>query len=102
MKHMHDPDTLARYAHLLVNYCVSLQPGERLFISSTTLAEPLVTAVYQEAIRAGGHCEFSLSTEGQAAALRDHGTEAQFAYVPTLYARGNERVRGVHQHRRAL
>ncbi|CAH1001164.1 Aminopeptidase 2 [Neolewinella maritima] len=76
-----------RYAHLLVNYCVSLQPGERLFVASTTLAEPLVTEVYREAIKAGGHCEFALGMRGQAAALRDHGSAAQFGYVPTLYAK---------------
>ena len=76
-----------RYAHLLVNYCVSLQPGERLFISSTTLAEKLVDEVYREAVKAGGHCEFTLSTRGQAAALREYGSAEQFAFVPTLYAR---------------
>ena len=51
MKHPDYP----RYAHLLVNYCVSLQPGERLFISSTTLAEEeLVDEVYREARKGGG------------------------------------------------
>ncbi len=78
---------LERYAHLLVNYCVSLQPGERLFVSSTTLAEPLMTEIYRECLKAGGHCEFSLATRGQAEALRAHGKQEQFAYVPTLYAK---------------
>ncbi|MBB4080937.1 aminopeptidase [Lewinella aquimaris] len=81
------PDYLSRYAHLLVNYCVNLQPGERLFVSSTTLAEPLITAIYREALKAGGHCEFSLSTRGRSEALREYGSPDQFAYVPTLYER---------------
>ncbi len=84
---MNRSEYLEKYAHLLVNYCVSLRPGERLFVSSTTLAEPLITEIYREALRAGGHCEFSLSTRGQAEALREHGREAQFAYVPTLYSK---------------
>ena len=84
------PDQTQRYAHLLVNYCVSLQAGERLFIHTTTLAEPLVTAVYREALRAGGHCEFTLATRGQAAALREEGNVEQFGYIPTLYARAME------------
>jgi aminopeptidase len=83
----YSPDQLNRYAHLLVNYCVSLQPGERLFVNSTTLAESLMTEIYREALRAGGHCEFSLTTRGQAAALREEGSEEQFAYRPTLYSR---------------
>ena len=81
---------LSRYAHLLVNYCVSLQPGERLFINSTTLAEPLVTEVYRAALMAGGHCEFTLATRGQSDALREHGSAEQFGYVPTLYAKAME------------
>ena len=45
---------LNKYAHLLVNYCASLKEGERIYINSTTLAEPLVREVYKEALRAGG------------------------------------------------
>ncbi|MCP9234374.1 aminopeptidase [Lewinella sp. JB7] len=84
---MNSPDDYGKYAHLLVNYCVSLQAGERLFVSSTTLAEPLVTAIYREALKAGGHCEFSLATRGQEEALRDYGSPDQFAYLPTLYSK---------------
>ena len=83
-------DQLRCYAHLLVNYCVELQPGERLFVNTTTLAEPLLTAVYREALKAGGHCEFDLGLRGQAAALREHGKEEQFSYVPSLYSKAME------------
>jgi aminopeptidase len=79
------PNQLQAYAHLLVNYCVSLQAGERLFVNSTTLAAPLIAAIQQEVLKAGGHLEFSLSVQGQSAAMRDYGNEEQFAYVPTLY-----------------
>jgi aminopeptidase len=78
---------ISQYAYLLVNYCVSLQPGQRLFVNTTTLAEPLVTEIYREAIKAGGHCEFTLATRGQAAALREYGNKEQYAYIPTLYAK---------------
>ena len=84
---MTDADYLDRYAHLLVNYCVSLQPGERLFLSSTTLAEPLVDAVYREALKAGGHCEYSLATRRQAESIREYASPEQAAYIPTLEER---------------
>ena len=79
------PDQISAYANLLVNYCVELQPGERLFVSTTTLAAPLVSALHESVLRAGGHLEVRMSVPGQAAALRDYGSTEQFAYVPTLY-----------------
>lgn len=79
------PTQLNRYAHLLVNYCVSLQPGERLFVNTTTLAEPLLREIQREVLKAGGHFEFSLALEDQGKIIGEHGSEAQFAYVPTLY-----------------
>lgn len=78
-------DQLNAYAHLLVNYCVSLQPGERLFVSTTTIAAPLILALQREVLKAGGHLEYSLSVEGQSEAMSDFGSPEQFAYVPALY-----------------
>lgn len=76
-----------KYADLLVNYCVSLQPGERLFIQSTTLAAPLVKEVYRAALQAGGHCEYNLSFEGHGEIMLDEANEAQLQYQPTLYGK---------------
>ena len=84
---MNRSEYIDRYAHLLVNYCVSLQPGERLYVASTTLAEPLIDALHREALKAGGHLEASLTTRGQAEAMREYGSPEQFAYLPTLYSR---------------
>jgi aminopeptidase len=44
---------LSKYAHLLVDYCLEIKAGEKLFIQTTPLAEPLVREVYQAALRAG-------------------------------------------------
>ncbi|TXF89535.1 aminopeptidase [Neolewinella aurantiaca] len=79
------PKQLNSYAHLLVNYCVSLQAGERLFVNSTVLAAPLITEIKKEVLKVGGHLEYSLSVEGSGAAMRDYGSPEQFAYIPTLY-----------------
>ena len=76
---------LQAYAHLLVNYCVSLQPGQRLFVSTTTLAAPLVSAIQAEVLRVGGHLEYHLAVEGSAANYRDYASPEQYAYVNTLY-----------------
>jgi aminopeptidase len=44
---------LSKYAQLLVNYCLEIQEGDKVFIQTTTLAEPLVREVYREAMKAG-------------------------------------------------
>jgi aminopeptidase len=44
---------LQKYAHLLVNYCLEIKKGEKLFIQTTLLAEPLVREVYRAAYLAG-------------------------------------------------
>ena len=52
---------LQKYAHLLVDYCLAIQPGELLYLKSTTVAEPLVREVYRYAIQKGAHVEVHLS-----------------------------------------
>ena len=79
------PDQLSAYANLLVNYCVELQPGERLFVSTTTLAAPLIAALRVASLKAGGHLEYHLDVDGQAAAMRDYASPEQAGYVGALY-----------------
>lgn len=79
------PSRLAAYAHLLVNYCVELKAGERLFVNSTTLAAPLIAALQKAVLQAGGHLEYHLAVPGQEAALAELASEEQYAYVPLLY-----------------
>ncbi len=75
---------LEKYADLLVNYCVELQPGEKLLVRTTTLAEPLVREVYKKAIQAGGHMEVEFEFREQHRTFFTYGNDEQLAYVPTL------------------
>ena len=77
----------AKYAHLLVHYCVSLQPGEKLYVSSSTAAEPLVREVYRAALKAGGIVEVDLAFQGKGRIFMEEAEGAQLAHVNTLYAR---------------
>ncbi|MCB0689635.1 MAG: aminopeptidase [Saprospiraceae bacterium] len=54
-KEIKEINMIGKYAQLLVEYCLELKEGERLFIQSTTLAEPLVREVYRHALRIGAH-----------------------------------------------
>jgi aminopeptidase len=46
-------DIITRYAQLLVRYCMEVREGDKVYIASTLLAEPLVRAVFAEAYAAG-------------------------------------------------
>ncbi len=71
----------SRYAKLLIDYCVELKEGDRLFVSTTTLAEPLVREVYREALRRGAHVEVDMEWDGRARTYLDEASEAQLAYI---------------------
>lgn len=53
--------TIERYAHLLLHYCLNVKEGQRIFVSSTFLAEPLLQALHKEATRLNSSIEYDLS-----------------------------------------
>ncbi len=81
---------LAKYANLLVNYCLEIKPGERLLIQSSTLAEPLVREVYRAAIRAGGHVEVNLAFREKGRIFLAEAQEEQLNYVSPFYKKAME------------
>jgi aminopeptidase len=54
-------ELLVKYANLLTQYCLSLKEGDKLYISTTTLAEPLVKEVYRAACKLGVLVEVNMS-----------------------------------------
>lgn len=52
-----------KYADLLVNYSLYLKKGEKLFVKSTFLAEPLLKEILRAASKAGAQVEFFLDFE---------------------------------------
>ena len=51
---MRDP-RYEKLAGVLVHYCLGMSKGDLFQINATPLSEPLVTAVYREALAAGAH-----------------------------------------------
>ena len=78
---MKDPriDGLAR---VIVNYSLELGDGQSFFISSGVAAEPLVQALYEEALRAGANPVLDLSLEGTQSAFYELAGDAQIDWVP--------------------
>ena len=77
---------LKKYAKLLVNYCVELKEGEKLFLSTTTLAEPLVREIFREALRIGGHVEVDFKFREQSKLFLDLASKEVLSSEPVLYS----------------
>ncbi len=79
------PAMLARYAQLLIHYCLELKKDELLYLSTTTLAEPLVREVYREAIRSGAHVLTDLSFREKTRILLSEGSPTQLQRIPACF-----------------
>ena len=67
---------LNRYASLLLNYCMELKSGEKLLVTTTTLAEPLVSELFDQCQKAGIIMEVIFEWSGKSESFALHGHEA--------------------------
>jgi len=68
-------------ADVLVNYSLGVQPGWQVGIQSSTLAAPLIAAVYRKVLAAGGHPVTDISLPGLSELLLKLGDDAQLGAV---------------------
>ena len=78
-------EMLQKYADLLVNYSLELQPGDRCYVRSTTLAEPLLRELYRAGLRAGAHLVFDLDFREQQRIFYQEANGAQLDWVDPAY-----------------
>lgn len=75
-----------KMARVLVDYSVNIQPGEKVLIEATLLAEPLVRAVYSRVLERGGHPHLLLSLPDQDELLYSAAaSDEQLDFVPALH-----------------
>ena len=76
---------LNKYARLLTQYCLQVKDGDKVFISSSLLAEPLVREVYREAYEAGAALvECDLAFRERERIFTQHANEQAFRTPPVL------------------
>jgi aminopeptidase len=82
-------------AQILVRYSTKVQKGDVCIIASTTPAEPLALAVYEEVLRAGGLPIVQLAPDGATASFYELASDEQLDWVspPALWAAENADVR---------
>ena len=70
-----------KLAQLLVNYCVTVTPGDRVSLQSNPQAMPLVKETYRAILQAGGHPVVLLQDDELLEILLKEGNDEQLQYV---------------------
>ncbi len=65
-----------RHAALMVDYCIGAQEGDRVLVSATTLALPLVEAIHQQLLARGAQPLLRLEYPGQQDAFLQGASDA--------------------------
>jgi aminopeptidase len=84
------PADLKRYADLLLDYSLSVTAGNKIFVQSTTLGEPLIQYLYQGALERQAIMEFQLTIDGQEEIYQRHAHEQALRWISPLYAQAIE------------
>lgn len=77
---MRDP-RIEALAQILVNYSTGVKKGETCVIQSEVAAEPIVQAVYEEVLKAGGLPIVQLGLTEQASAFYKYASEEQLKWI---------------------
>ena len=68
-------------AKILVGYSTKVKEGDVVAIDGESAAEPLLLAVYEEVLKAGGNPILNAALDGQIAAYFKHASDAQLEWV---------------------
>jgi aminopeptidase len=74
-----------KFARILVDYSTQVGPGDRVAITATTAAEPLVRALYTQVLERGGHPHVLFDLPGQDELLYAHASGEQLDFVPLFH-----------------
>src|SRR5215208_5002937 len=77
---MRDPRVTA-LAQILVRHSTGVKDGDVCTIEGESAAEPLLQAVYEEVLRAGGNPIVNMALEGQSAAYFEHASDCQLEWI---------------------
>lgn len=88
---MNDP-RLDKLARVLVEYCIELKPGMELRIDGPYMAEPLILALWQAALRAGAHPSTQIALQGLSHLNYRHASDDQLRHVSEIERQAIEQL----------
>src|SRR4051812_28063424 len=77
---MRDPRVTA-LAQILVRHSTKVAEGDICTIEGESGAEPLLQAVYEEVLKAGGNPIVNMGLEGQSVAFFEHASDEQLEWI---------------------
>jgi aminopeptidase len=83
-----------RWADLLVDYCLQVEPGETVLIGSELEARPLVEACYKAVVRGGANPLVRLELPGLTEFFLNNASDAQLEHLPPTALYEAETVHG--------
>jgi len=79
-------------AKVLVRYSIDLKPGQLVQIESKMEGTPLVVALYQAVLKAGGHPWLDLDVEESQELFYSYASDAQLDFYPEFLKQANEDI----------
>jgi aminopeptidase len=76
---------LRKFAQILVDHSTKVGPGDRVAITATTAAEPLVRALYELVLDRGGQPHVLFDFPGQDEIFYRHAGDEQLDFVPLFH-----------------
>ena len=80
---MRDP-RVQNLARILVGYSTKVKEGDSVLIDGGGQGEPLLAAIYEETLKAGGHPMVQMSLEGQEPTYYKHASDAQLDWISPI------------------
>src|SRR3954453_16024652 len=77
---MRDPRVTA-LAQILVRHSTGVKEGDVCTVEGESAAEPLLQAIYEEILRAGGNPIVNMALEGQSASYFEHASDDQLKWI---------------------
>ena len=74
-----------KWANILVNYSLNLQPGETFLIETTDLSQELCLSLFKEALIAGAHPYISIELPGMKEIFYQFASDTQLTFVDLVY-----------------
>jgi aminopeptidase len=71
-------------AKILVGYSTKVTEGDVVLVDGESAAEPLLLAIYEEVLKAGGNPILNVGVDGQTVAYYKHASDAQLEWISPL------------------
>ncbi|MCK5685579.1 aminopeptidase [bacterium] len=72
---------ITKMAQVLVNYSVNVKKNDKVIISASYIAKPLIEAIYEEILKSGGHPILRIGVPGLKERFYEHAEKFQLEYV---------------------